>query len=99
MAVQTANAAATRTIMIAIVGGVAIFTLPTVMLLGIGMMPTFVAMLTDRRKEKYATLCVGGMNFTGVLPFMIILCAVERGSLAPREDAASTEGKHRFRVR
>ena len=43
------------------------------MLLGIGMMPTFVAMLTDRRKEKYATLCVGGMNFTGVLPFMIIL--------------------------
>lgn len=73
MAVQSANAAATRTILIAIVGGVAIFTLPTVMLLGIGMLPTLAAMLTDRRKEKYATLCVGCMNFTGVLPFMILL--------------------------
>ncbi|NQW10619.1 MAG: hypothetical protein HQ481_12155 [Alphaproteobacteria bacterium] len=73
MAVQSANAAATRTIMIAIIGGVAVFTLPTVMLLGVGMLPTLVAMLTDRRKEKYATLCVGCMNFTGVLPFMIVL--------------------------
>ena len=73
MAAGTANAAATRTIIITIVGGLAIFTLPTVLILGVGMLPTLGAMLTDRRKEKYATLCVGCMNFMGVLPYMVQL--------------------------
>jgi len=70
---MSASRAASRTILIAIVAGVAAFTLPTVLILGIGMLPTVAAMLTDRRKEKYATLCVGCMNFTGVIPFMIKL--------------------------
>lgn len=73
MAVQSASSAATRTILIAVIGGGAVFILPSVMILGIGMTPTLAAMITDRRKEKYATLCVGCMNFTGVLPFMIEL--------------------------
>lgn len=73
MAAGTANAAATRTILITIIGGLAIFTLPTVMILGIGMLPTLGAMLADRRKERYATLCVGCMNFMGVLPYLIQL--------------------------
>ena len=73
MAATSANSAATRVILIVIVGGVAIFTLPTVLILGIGMTPTLAALITDRRKEKYATLCVGCMNFTGVLPFMVEL--------------------------
>lgn len=77
MAASTANAAATRTIFIVIAAGVAVFTLPTVLILGIGMLPTLAAMISDRRKEKYATLCVGCMNFTGVLPFMIELWAEE----------------------
>jgi hypothetical protein len=77
MSTSTANSAATRTILVAIGGGLAIFTLPTVLILGIGMLPTLGAMLTDRRKEKYATLCVGCMNFTGVLPFMIQLWTEE----------------------
>ncbi len=73
MTTQTAGRAATRMIVIVIVGSIAAVTLPTVLILGIGMLPTLAAMITDRRKEKYATLCVGCMNFTGVLPFMIRL--------------------------
>ena len=73
MTTASANASATRAILITVIGGVAIFTLPTVLILGIGMLPTAAALLTDRRKEKYATLCVGCMNFMGVLPFMIKL--------------------------
>src|SRR3546814_11301581 len=68
MTARTANSAATRLIFIAIIGGIAIFTLPTVLILGIGMLPTLAAKISDRRKEKYAPLCVGAMNFTGVLP-------------------------------
>lgn len=75
MSSQAANATATRVIVFSIAIGIAVFTLPSVLLLGVGMLPTFAAMLTDRRREKYATLCVGCMNFTGVLPFMIMLWA------------------------
>ena len=73
MTARTANTAATRLILVMIIGGIAVFTLPTVLILGIGMLPTLAAMVSDRRKEKYATLCVGCMNFTGVMPFMIRL--------------------------
>lgn len=73
MTASSASSAATRTIFVAIILGVAVFTLPTVLVLGIGMLPTLGAMLSDRRREKYATLCVGAMNFTGVLPFLIKL--------------------------
>ncbi|UUX49053.1 hypothetical protein NUH88_16810 [Nisaea acidiphila] len=70
MASSSANAASMKVILITIVGGLMLFTLPTVLVLGIGMMPTFAAMAIDRRREKYTTLCVGCMNFVGVLPFV-----------------------------
>lgn len=73
MAATNASSAATRTILVVVIGGGALFVLPSVLILGIGMTPTFAAMITDRRREKYATLCVGCMNFTGVLPFMVEL--------------------------
>lgn len=73
MSANTASSAATKAIMFALVAGGAVIFLPSMMLLVIGMMPTLAAMLTDRRREKYATLCVGCMNFTGVLPYMIEL--------------------------
>ena len=73
MTANSASTAATRTIFVLIVAVVGLFTLPTILILGIGMLPTVGAMISDRRKEKYATLCVGAMNFTGVLPFMITL--------------------------
>ncbi|MAK77590.1 MAG: hypothetical protein CMH68_10505 [Nisaea sp.] len=38
-----------------------------------GMAPTFVAAAIDRRAERFRTLCVGGLNFLGVLPFTVQL--------------------------
>ena len=40
--------------------------LPTVMVAGFGMVPTIVAYFIDRTPQKYAALCVGGMNFSGL---------------------------------
>ncbi len=46
--------------------------LPQVLILAIGMLPTWVAVfLVDQSKEKYASFCVGGLNFCGTLPFLI----------------------------
>lgn len=47
--------------------------LPTVMLLGFGMMPAIVAAIIDRTEEKSATFCVGGLNFCGVFPYLLEL--------------------------
>lgn len=52
-----------------LLGGLMLFTLPSILLLGLGMLPTFAATMVDQRREKYATLCVGCLNFVGVLPF------------------------------
>jgi hypothetical protein len=73
MTANSASSAATRAIFFMIIAVIGLFTLPTILVLGIGMLPTLGALITDRRKETYATLCVGAMNFTGVLPFMIQL--------------------------
>ncbi len=40
--------------------------LPTMTLLLIGMLPTIVAYIIDRTRQKHAAFCVGGMNFLGV---------------------------------
>ncbi len=39
----------------------------------VGMAPTFVAFLADRTTKKYATFCMGGMNFAGVFPSLMKL--------------------------
>ncbi|MEA1938701.1 MAG: hypothetical protein U9N14_06395, partial [Pseudomonadota bacterium] len=39
----------------------------------IGMAPAIVAYIVDHGREKTATLCVGLLNFCGVLPFAIEL--------------------------
>jgi len=53
--------------------GLLVFTLPTVLILCVGMLPTMAAFIIDRRREKYTTLCVGSMNFVGVIPFLATL--------------------------
>ncbi|MBO6519976.1 MAG: acyl-CoA synthetase [Rhodospirillales bacterium] len=50
-----------------------IVALPTVMLVGFGMMPGLVAMIIDRTEERSATFCVGGLNFCGVFPYLMEL--------------------------
>ena len=50
-----------------------IVALPTVMLVGFGMLPGLVAMIIDRTEERSATFCVGGLNFCGVFPYLMDL--------------------------
>ena len=50
------------------------FVIPQIfILLALGLSPTIVAFIGDKTKQKYATLCVGGMNITGVIPSLIDL--------------------------
>jgi len=57
--------------------GVLIISLPTVIFVFFGMLPTFVALIVDRTRQKYAVFCVGGMNFSGVFPYLLDLWAGE----------------------
>jgi fumarate reductase subunit D len=65
---RNAQSVASKVIGGVIVVGVAVWVLPTVLVLVVGMAPTIVAFFTDRRREKYAAFCVGFMNMLGVLP-------------------------------
>jgi len=47
--------------------------LPTVMMIGFGMLPAIVAGIIDRTEEKSATFCVGGLNFCGLFPYLLEL--------------------------
>jgi hypothetical protein len=49
------------------------FSLPTMLLLFAGMLPTLVAALTDRSSSRYAWICVGGLNFAGLCPAVLTL--------------------------
>jgi len=49
----------------------AIVSLPTVMIVGAGMLPTLVAYLVDRQRPRYAVICVGGLNIAGVFPHLL----------------------------
>ena len=50
-----------------------VLALPTVPLLVVGMIPTAVAFFVDRSPGKSAAICVLGLNFAGVAPFIAIL--------------------------
>ena len=50
--------------------------LPTVIFMLLSMLPTLVALIIDassKRKLKYKWLCVGGLNFSGTLPYLFRL--------------------------
>ncbi|GAB6051875.1 hypothetical protein JCM17960_06950 [Magnetospira thiophila] len=51
---------------------IVMIALPLVLILLVGMLPTWVAIfLVDRSKEKYSSFCVGGLNFCGTLPYLL----------------------------
>ena len=49
------------------------FSLPTILVLFCGMPPTLGALLTERGKSRYAWICVGGLNFAGLSPWLVNL--------------------------
>ncbi len=49
------------------------FSMPTVILLFFTMLPTLAAWLSEKGRHKYAWLCVGGLNFAGVIPYLFAL--------------------------
>ena len=48
----------------------AIISMPTMVLLFFGLMPSIVALVIDRTEGRYATFCVLGMNISGLFPFL-----------------------------
>lgn len=54
------------------------FAIETVLFLSLAMLPTIVAYIIDRSPQKYATFCVGGMNFSGSFLYLMDLWAGER---------------------
>jgi hypothetical protein len=55
----------------AILSMIVILTPATMIVFSLGALPTAVAWLCDRTKEKFATLCVGGLNVCGVFPYLL----------------------------
>ena len=49
------------------------FSLPTMMVLLVGLLPTLGAALSERGKARYAWICVGGVNFAGLSPWLFKL--------------------------
>jgi hypothetical protein len=47
--------------------------LPTVLFLAIAMLPTFVAVIIDRGPKRYGGMTVGGLNFSGAVPYLMVL--------------------------
>lgn len=48
-----------------------ILFLPTVVLLMFAMLPTVVAYMVERGPHRYGYICVGGLNFAGVSPYLL----------------------------
>lgn len=51
-----------------VLGTLVLFTIPTVVMLCIGMLPTGVAAIVDRSLSRLSWLCVGGLNLAGLIP-------------------------------
>ena len=59
--------------MFILVVGMMAASLPSVMLLAFGMLPTLVAAIIDRSHRRSATYCVAGMNLCGLFPYLLQL--------------------------
>jgi hypothetical protein len=56
-----------------LLAGIVVISPSTIMMLIFGLLPTWASFLTDRSPEKYASFCIGGMNFSGLFPFLMEL--------------------------
>ena len=62
-----------RAAVLMIVAALVPFSLPTATVLVFTMLPTMAAYFSERGNNRYAWLCVGGLNFAGVIPFLFTL--------------------------
>jgi len=46
---------------------------PTIIVVGIAMLPAMASWITDRTDQKYGFFCVGGLNFAGMFPYLMDL--------------------------
>jgi len=49
------------------------FSLPSLIVFAVGLLPTGVAYIIDNNDQKTGTFCVGGMNICGVFPYAMKL--------------------------
>ena len=49
------------------------FSLPSLIVFSVGLLPTGVALIIDRSEQRTGTFCVGGMNLCGVFPYVMKL--------------------------
>ena len=49
------------------------FSLPTILVMLVGLLPTIVAAVVERGENRYAWICVGGLNFSGLAPWLFTL--------------------------
>ncbi|WP_235062919.1 acyl-CoA synthetase [Paramagnetospirillum caucaseum] len=68
-----APAGINRGVVLMVLAALVPFSLPTVVLVGFGMLPTLASWATEKGPNKYAFLCVGGLNFAGVFPYLFTL--------------------------
>tara|TARA_R110002096_G_scaffold167901_1_gene338242 strand:+ start:104 stop:745 length:642 start_codon:yes stop_codon:yes gene_type:complete len=46
---------------------------PTIIVVGIAMLPAMASWITDRTDQKYGFFCIGGLNFAGMFPYLMDL--------------------------
>lgn len=62
-----------KIVVMLILAGLVPFSLPTVILLFFCGLPTLGAWAGEKGKNKYAWLCVGGLNFAGIISYLFDL--------------------------
>lgn len=67
------SGAANRLFILLMLAALVPFSLPTLLVLVVGMMPMLGAVLMERGPHRYAWICVGGLNFAGLAPWLFQL--------------------------
>lgn len=70
---QKSGGGMNKAVVLMILAALVPFSLPTVVLLFFTMLPTLAAWASEKGANKYAWLCVGGLNFAGVIKFLFDL--------------------------
>lgn len=67
---QNAGPGLNKAVVLILLAALVPFSLPTVVLVFFTALPTLGAWLSEKGQHKYAWLCVGGLNFAGLIPYL-----------------------------